>query len=330
MHGHIMKHFEQHHILADQQHGFRKGRSCETQLSALVNDLHEILDNRGQADLVIMDFSKAFDTVPYRRLMAKLHHVGIRNNIHSWIETFLTKRHQQVVVDGESSQSSPVESGVPQGTVLGPLLFLVYINDLPDGLSSSVRLFADDCILYREIKDPEDAKILQNDVNHLCDWETKWQMGFNHSKCYSMRVTHKIKPITSRYKMGESLLEEVDHYPYLGVELASDLSWNRHINQITIKANRTLGLLKRNLSSCNRSTKEVAYKALVRPLLEYCQTIWDPHQRSNIENINKIQRRAAHFVLHDYARTSSVSEMLQKLDWESLESRRTKARLSTI
>ena len=316
LYGHIMKHFEKYNILVDQQHGFRKGRSCETQLSTLVNDLHRILDNRSQADLVIMDFSKAFDTVPHRRLMAKLQHVGIRNNILSWIETFLTKRYQQVVVDGEFSQCSPVESGVPQGTVLGPLLFLVYINDLPDNLSSSVRLFADDCIVYREIKGPEDAKILQNDVNHLCNWETKWQMGFNYNKCYSMRVTHKIKPIISQYRMGDSLLEEVNHHPYLGVELTSDLTWNKHINQITLKANRTLGLLKRNLSSCDKSTKEVAYKALVRPLLEYCQTVWDPHQKNTIDEINKVQRRAARFVSHDYAKTSSVSEIINKLSWE--------------
>ena len=146
-----MRHFEKFDILADRQHGFRKGRSCETQLSALVDDLQKILDRRSVVDLIIMDFSKAFDTVPHQRLLTKLHHVGIRNNILTWIDQFLTQRHQRVVVDGESSERSPVASGVPQGTVLGPLLFLIYINDLPAKLSSSVRLFADDCILYREI-----------------------------------------------------------------------------------------------------------------------------------------------------------------------------------
>lgn len=141
----------------------------------------------------------------------------------------LNKRHQKVVADGESSQQSLVESGVPLGTVLGPSLFLIYVNDLPDNPSSKVRLFAADCIVYREIKSAEDAKVLQNDINHL------WQMGFNHTKCFSMRVTHKAKPIMNGYKMGDSLLKEVDHHPYLGVELTSGLAWNRHIIQIATK-----------------------------------------------------------------------------------------------
>ena len=174
-----MKHFEKYNILADQQHGFRKGRSCETQLASLVDDLQSTLDQRSQADLIIMDFSKAFDTVCHQRLLTKLDHLGIRGKLHSWIECFLTKRHQKVVVDGESSQQSQVVSGVPQGTVLGPLLFLIYINDLPDNLSSKVRLFADDCILYREIVSQDDNKALQNDINLLTKWETQWQMKFN-------------------------------------------------------------------------------------------------------------------------------------------------------
>ena len=139
-----MAHFDNHAILNDKQHGFRRGRSCETQLAGLVNDLAQILDNRGQVDLCIMDFSKACDVVPRHRLLSKLNHLGIRSNINKWIENFLSDRSQKVLIDGEFSTSSNVLSGVPQGTVLGPLLFLAYINDLPDCVTSNVRLFADD------------------------------------------------------------------------------------------------------------------------------------------------------------------------------------------
>ena len=253
-----MKHFERLNILADQQHGFRKGRSCEAQLSVLVDDLQKILDRRSQADLVIMDLSKAFDTVPHQCLLAKLHHNGIRNNILSWIDSFLTQRHQRVVVDGESSHQSPVASGVSQGTVLGPLLFLVYITDLPTNLSNNMRLFADDCILYREVNSKQDTESLQKDINSLKDWESSWQMGFNTAKCFVMRITHNL----NQYTMGDHIFQEVKSHPYLGVELSSDMSWNKHINQISTKANRTLGLLRRNLSCCDRSTKSTAYPGI--------------------------------------------------------------------
>ena len=146
-----MAHLEKHNILNDEQHGFRKGRSCETQLALTINDLAKILDKQGQADVIIMDFSKAFDLVPHQRLLLKLRHFGISGTLHTWIKNFLTQRTQQVVLDGATSSSIAVTSGVPQGTVLGPLLFILYLNDLPDGLSSQVRLLADDCIMYREI-----------------------------------------------------------------------------------------------------------------------------------------------------------------------------------
>ena len=212
-----MGHFDNNSILVDVQHGFRKGRFCDTQLSAIVDDLAKILDNKGQADLIIMDMSKAFDSVPHRRLLGKLHNLGIRSNTLKWIESFLTNRHQQVVLEGTSSNRAKVSSGVPQGTVLGPLLFLAYINDLPSKVHSKIRLFADDCILYSKICTTEDSNRLQKDLDSLLNWEKDWQMSFNASKCFTMRVTHKKSPITINYMMGDTVLEEVKHHPYLGV-----------------------------------------------------------------------------------------------------------------
>ena len=156
-----MNHFERHNALAEIQHGFRRGRSCETQLAALVNDLAKVLDDRGQVDLIIMDFSKVFDFVPHRRLLTKLHSVRVRNDTLKWIDSFLSNRQQQVIILGEASNKCEVTSGVPQGTVLGPLLFLAYINDLPSGIHSNVRFFADDCIVYRVIDNIRDIEILK-------------------------------------------------------------------------------------------------------------------------------------------------------------------------
>ena len=135
-------------------------------------------------DVIIMDFAKAFDKVPHRRLLYKLDHYGIRGSTHKWISSWLSERSQKVVLDGQASDPVPVLSGVPQGSVLGPVLFLIFINDLPDNIRLSVRLFADDCVLYRNIKSPIDCQILQDDLNSLAQWETDWQMKFNVAKCH--------------------------------------------------------------------------------------------------------------------------------------------------
>ena len=160
----IMRHLDTNNILTDCQHGFRPRRSCETQLITLVDELVKSLNKGKQHDLAILDFSKAFDRVPHERLLRKLDHHGIRGKTLDWIRAFLTDRTQKVAVEGVASEPIHVKSGVPQGSVLGPILFLVFINDLPASIRSSSRLFADDCVVYREIRSDNDCQILQDDL----------------------------------------------------------------------------------------------------------------------------------------------------------------------
>ena len=204
----------------------------------------------------------------------------------------------------------------PQGTVLGPLLFLVYINDLPNNINSSVRLFADDCVLYRQIQNQFDLEALQQDLNTLCKWEKDWQMHFNPQKCYVMRLTHKRNPVHYDYLLGNSILQETDNHPYLGVTITNNLTWNKHIDQITASVNRSLRFIRRNLHSCPQATKESAYKTLVRPVVEYSSSVWDPYTQSLTHKIEMVQGRAARVVTGDYQTKSKgcMSDMLNKLD----------------
>ena len=183
--------------------------------------------------MIIMDFSKAFDTVPHNRLLNKLNRYGIRNKNHNCISNFLKYRKQRVVIGGEHSTWTQVISGVLKGTVLGPLLFLTYINDLPNNIHSSIRLFADDCILYREIKNESDSQELQKDLNSLMKWEYDCQMHFNPQKCFVMRLTHARHPTRFNDILGDESLQETDNHPNLGVHITKDLTWNKHIHHIT-------------------------------------------------------------------------------------------------
>ena len=325
-----MRHLEKYKVLNDEQHGFCRGRSCETQLALSVNDHAKVLDRQSQADVVIMDFSKAFDLVPHQILLSKLCHFGITGKLHNWIKKILTMRTQQVVLEGVSSSSITVTSGVLQGMALGPLLFILYLNDLPEGISSQVRLLADDCILYRKINTLNDCQDLQKDINTLCNWESKWQMKFNIDKCYIMHVTHKRNPLLMTYNMNGRPIEHTASHTYLGIGINNKLTWAEHISNTASKANKVLGLLRRNLYSCSPFVKEIAYKSLVRPRLEYCSSIWDPYHQENINKLESVQRRAARFVCRDFRCQSHVSDMLRDLNWKTLEDCRTISRLTLL
>ena len=231
-------------------------------------------------------------------------------------------RTQAVVLEGESFSVIPVTPGVPQGSVLGPLLFLLYINDLPQNIQSQVRLFADDTAVYLTVNSHEAANTLQADRDTLQEWELIWGMEFNPGKCQVMHITVPRVPFQSQYTLSGQTLESVDSAKYLGVTIFQDLNWNKHINNITGKANRALGFIKRNVKTKNESVKELAYKTLVRPLVEYASTIWSPHTKQNTQKIEMVQRRAARWVNNNYSTYDSVSTMLDNLGWRSLENRR--------
>ena len=214
---------------------------------------------------------------------------------------------------------------VPQCSVLGPVLFLLYINDITNQIQSNIRLFADDSIVYREIRSPADHHILQTDILKLTDWSNKWQMNFNTSKCHLLTITHKPKPSEFTYIPSQTSPYRVNSHPYLGVTIDAKLSWTKHIHSTTSKSAKTLGLLKRTLYPAKPKVKEAAYNMLVKPKLEYGAIAWNPHRGlpKIISTLwKKIHRSAARFVVHDHRRITSVTHIQSKLGWQTLETRR--------
>ena len=182
----------------------------------------------------VLDFSKAFDKVPHKRLIYKLNYYGIRGPLSSWIESCLTNRSQSVVCEGKRSNRAQVTSGVPQGTVLGPLLFLLHVNDLPNNLKSSIRLFADDALLYGIVSSDVDGDQLQEDLKKLEVWQNKWQMSFNPAKCKTICLsTKKVPPPQRKSVFCGDELEQVVSTSYLEVILNNNLTWSNHVSSIS-------------------------------------------------------------------------------------------------
>ena len=202
-----MQHLTKYNILYPLQHGFRDKRSCESQLIEFFNDIAFNMQKCHQHDVVVMDFAKTSNKVAHNRLLYKVSSYGVKGNTLSWIGSFLSGRSQKVVLEGNSSSSVRVLSGVPQGSVLVPVLFLIYINYLPEYVSSStVQLFADDTLLYLTIHNSSDCNKLQDDINHLQKWESDWQMSFHPEKCEVIHISTKKYPIIHTYTLLDHTL----------------------------------------------------------------------------------------------------------------------------
>lgn len=326
----IMCHVDKNFLLSKIQHGFRKGLSCETQLLITYHEIAKLVNAGKQVDLVFLDFSKAFDRVPHKRLLSKIKALGIDDKVSEWIKSFLTDRNQRVVADGDVSEAVSVYSGVTQGSVLGPLLFLLYINDINIGIDSSMRLFADDCLLFKPVESIEDAKTLQDDLDEITMWCNTWKMSLNVKKCAVLRVGSSAPKTVFPYSLNGDSLSNCETYKYLGVTIDTKLNWSCHIENVCSQASRTLRLIQRTLGSSPKDVKAAAFNTLVLPQLEYAAMLWDPYQAFLVDNLQMVQRRAARFVLNRYSFDDSVTDMLCLLDWESLKDRRRNARLKML
>ena len=245
-----------------------------------MNDFAKALNSREQIDALFLDFSKAFDKVPHERLCHKLSHYGINGHLLDWIKSFLTDRTQSVVTHGESSCPSTVLSGVPQGTVLAPLLFLIFINDITQDLQCTVRLYADDILIYNIIHSPNDSEHLQQDLCTLQAWARRWQMEFTPAKCVHLTISNKHHIIEHNYYLFDHLIQKVSKAKYLGITFDEHLTWKNHIHNICQNANSALVFLRKNINHCPISVRSHCYKSFVRPILEYASPIWAPHLQS--------------------------------------------------
>ena len=271
-------------------------------------------------DIIYLDFQKALDKVPHQRLLLKLKSHGIGDSITDWIEQWLTNRRQRVVVDGEVSNWKSVLSGVPQGSVLGPILFLIYIyiNDLDDGITSYVLKFADDTKLFRKVNTDGDKQHLQNDLDRLVKWSEKWQMLFNFGKCKCLHTGHG--NLNVNYKMGDTVLGTTVKEKDLGIPINADMKVSEQCGIAASKGNQILGLIRRNITYKGKKLIIPLYKAIVRPHLEYCIQAWRPYRKKDIDTFERIQRRATKMIPE--LRYLSYEERLKECGLTILETSR--------
>ena len=282
--------------ISTSQFGFMKGRSTLQQLLIFLKDIYE---HKTQTDVIYLDFSKAFDRVPHNELLLKLWQIGITGNLWWWFKSYLYNRYQCVRLNGSYSTLLPVLSGVPQGSIFGPLLFLVFINDLYLSIHHSNALsFADDTKCYKLIFELLDSIKLQDDLNSLFDWSQDSNLSFNTKKFIHLSFNTKFP---TSYNIDDSSIISSNTHRDLGIILSTDLSWRNHYHHISSKAYRTLGLLRRTFShSINTTTKRTLYIALVRSQLLYCSPLWHPYLIQDISALERIQHRATKYILNDY------------------------------
>ena len=232
-----------------------------------------------------------------------------------------------MVIKGQCSAELPVTSGVPQGSVLGPTLFLIYINDLPSSVDCCVSLYADDTLLYQHVKTATDAANFQLSIDALYNWSQRWKMPFNDNKCHAIAFGNKT--FLPSYKLGNTSLEWVEETKYLGVTIQTNLKFDKHIEHKTRQASKVLGMVKFTLYDAPRQARLLAYTSLCRPILEYADSVWDLSLKKTINDIEMVQNRAVRFISRLKGR-DSVSEARCELGLQTLQERRKNHRLTLL
>ena len=294
---HILEHFFSNHLFSTQQYGFLKGRNTVLQLIKIFDMWTDMLEEGGQIDVIYTDLEKAFDKVPHNRLLLKLQSYKINIDLIDWIRSFLSNRNLRVKINNTFSNWFPVLSGIPQGSILGPLLFIIYINDLPEecDLVSHIFLYADDAKFFRHIKSPADNKDLQISIDKVQTWTKKWQLKLNIDKCTAVSYGRHVDTSHVYYLnngVSDLPLQRLESFKDLGVTFDSNLSFKYHIAEKINKANSMLGIIKRNFTGIKYDAFLLLYKTLVRSHLEYANSVWNPHHTQDIKALEQVQMRA--------------------------------------
>ena len=324
----IIQHIKDNELASLRQHGFTVGKSVTTNLLEVMNIWTEALMHNIPIDVLYLDYQKAFDSVPHLRLVKQVNSFGITGKASKWIQAFLSNRKQKVRVNGAESQWVPVLSGIPQGSILGPILFSLFVNDLPNEVQSLISLFADDTKIHLPLVSDDSSNQLQEDLWKLETWAGIMQMRFHPHKC---KVMHLGKNNTKKeyfmhtadgelHKLEEAIVEKD-----LGVHTDNSLKFSEHCQNKVNTANKTLRYIRHTFKYMDEDMFLLLYKALVRPHVEYATCIWNPYLKYNMDMIERVQRRATKIV--PSLRDLSYTDRLKKLNLETLEYRRRRADL---
>ena len=325
-----MRYLEGNNVLNNGQYGFRRGSSCSANLLSYYSRVIEVVQERnGWVDGVYLDLKKAFDKVPHRRLLWKIaHHGGVGGRLLKWMEDYLRNREMRTTIRNGTSTWLAVTSGVPQGSVLGPVMFGIYVNDMVDGIDSYMNLFADDAKMMRRVESVNDCRNLQEDLDKISDWSKTWKMEFNLRKCKVLEFGRSERRVHWDYRMDEVSLEKSGVEVDLGVTITEGLTPDRHISRITGEVMNLLRRVKMAFTYLDSDMMRKFIVSLVRPRLEYAATVWSPHLKKDIMKLERVQRAATKMVPE--LRDLPYEDRLRIMNLPSLEDRRERGDLISV
>ena len=327
---HIFTFLKRNNLINKSQSGFIPGDSTVNQLLAICDKLYKCVDDGDEMISVFLDLTKAFDRVWHKGLIYKLENIGICGKLLELLKSYLHNRKQFTSINGCSSTTKILRAGVPQGSVLGPLLFLIYINDISDNLISDTFLFADDSSLFQRVHNGNvdvATRLVNRDLCEIERWTKQWLISINIKKTVVMLFSRKRSPsVLPPILLDGCALSIVNEHKQLGLTFNSQLTWSNHISNITSKCNRIIGMITRYKYLWSRSALEVCYKSYVRPILEYCDILYDNCTLEDSQTVESVQLGAARLVTGGKKRTSHQS-LYRELGWSTLQSRRMNHRL---
>lgn len=325
-----VKYLEDNQVISEKQFGFRKGRSCVTNLISFYSRVIDGLDGRdGWVDTVYLDIKKAFDKVPHNRLLWKLENIGgVRGKMLDWMRDYLRGREMRTVIRDTYSSWGKVTSGVPQGSVLAPIMFQVYLNDIHCGVDSYMSLFADDAKLMRIIRTHEDCLLLQEDLDKIYNWSKMWKLDFNPKKCHVLNFGKSKRRPMWNYTMGDIPLNKAKEEKDLGVIIQETLGPERHISKIFGTTYNMLTNIRVAFHYMDKEMMKKIITSMIRPQLEYAAVVWSPHLQKDIRKIERLQKAATKMVPE--LRDLQYEERLREMGLPTLQERRERGDLITL